>query len=197
MDAVVPLGWHVVTKRRADAKRRFRYTGPRTGQRGRPKTYDGKVHGHDLSRLAKVEATTLERAPQVAVDTQEWSHGSRPRWRRVVVLVWDTAQGQRHHALPATTELACAPAEVLRLYQGRFPLEFLFRAGKPFAGLTEGQARHAAAREFPFNAALATVSATRAAMAQAQGNAEPFVFSLATHKQRAFQERFRAAISTQ
>lgn len=44
-------------------------------------------------------------------------------------------------------------------------------------------------------ASLATVSATRAAVAQAQDNDEPFVFSLATQKQIAFNEHFLAEIS--
>ena len=195
VDAVVALGLQVGTKLRADANMRFRYTGPRTGQRGRPKTYDGKVNWQDLSRFERVAPTTLELAPDVAVYTQELYHGSLKRWLRVVVLVWYTADGKRHHAILATTDLACVPAQVLRMYQGRFQLEFLFRDGKQFAGLTECQARNEAALDFHFNAALATVSATRAAMAQAQASAEPFVFSLATQKQLAFNERFLAAIS--
>ena len=196
VDAVVALGLHVVTKLRADANMRFRYRGPRTGQKGRPKTYDGKVNWQDLSRFAAVDTTALDLAPDVAVDTQELYHGALKRWLRVVVLVWYTTDGKRHHAIVATTDRTCASAEVLRRYQGRFHLEFLFRDGKQFAGLTEGQARKEAALDFHFNAALATVSATRAALAAAQARAEPFVFSLATQKQVAFNEQFLVAIST-
>jgi DDE superfamily endonuclease len=195
VDAVVALGLQVVTKLRHDANMRFRYTGERTGQRGRPKTYDGKVNWRDLCRFEARARSALDLAPDVEAYTQELYHCSLKRWLRVVVLVWYTSDGKRHHAIFATTDLACAPAAVLRLYQGRFQLEFLFRDGKQFAGLSESQARDEAALDFHFNAALATVSATRAALAQEQPNEEPFVFSLATQKQLAFNERFLAAIS--
>ena len=56
--------------------------------------------------------------------------------------------------------------------------------------------RNAAALDFHFNAAFATVSAARAATAQAQASDEAFVFSLASQKQSAFNEHFLAAIST-
>lgn len=174
---------------------RFRFTGERTGQRGRPKTYDGKVDWQDLSRFDRVDTAALDLAPEVEVFTAELYHCSLKRWLRVVVLVWHTADGKRHHAILATTDLNGTAAAVLRIYQARFQLEFLFRDGKQFAGLTECQARNAAALDFHFNASLATVSATRAAAAQEQTSDAPFVFSLATQKQIAFNEHFMAAIS--
>lgn len=194
-DAVVALGLELVTKLRNDANMRFRFTGARTGQRGRPKSYDGKVDWQDLSRFEQVDTAALGLAPDVEVFTAELYHGSLKCWLRVVVLVWHTADGQRHHALLATTDLKCTAADVLRFYQARFQLEFLFRDGKQFAGLTEGQAPNTAALDFHFNASLATVSATRAAAAQVQETDEPFVFSLATQKQIAFNEHFMAQIS--
>lgn len=193
--ALVALDLHLVTKLRQDANMRFRFTGARTGQRGRPKTYDGKVNWQDLSRFDQINPTALDLAPGVAVFTAELYHCSLKRWLRVVVLVWHTADGKRHHAILATTDLHCPAGDVLRFYQARFQLEFLFRDGKQFAGLTECQARNAAALDFHFNASLATVSATRAAAAQEQKGDEPFVFSLATQKQIAFNEHFMAEIS--
>ena len=194
-DAVVALGLELVTKLRKDADMRFRFTGARSGQRGRPKVYDGKVDWQDLSRFERVDTTALDRAPGVEVFTAQLYHCSLKRWLRVVVLVWHTADGKRQHAILATTDLHCTAAAALRIYQARFQLEFLFRDGKQFAGLTECQSRHAAALDFHFNAALATVSATRAAATQAQTSAAPFVFSLATQKQIAFNEHFMAKIS--
>jgi hypothetical protein len=111
-------------------------------------------------------------------------------------IVWHTADGKRHHAILATTDLRCTAADVLRIYQARFQLEFLFRDGKQHAGLTECQARNKQALDFHFNASLATVSAARAAAVAAQTGDEPFVFSLATQKQIAFNEHFMAEIST-
>ena len=193
VDAAVSEGLRVVTKLRSDANMRFRYTGERTGKQGRPKTYDGKVDWQDLSRFDKVDCSDLE--PGIAVYTAELYHVTLKRWLRTVVLVWHTADGKRHQAILATTDLRATAAAVLRVYQARFQIEFLLRDGKQHAGLTQCQARNKAALEFHFNAALATVSAARAATAAAHMSEEPFVFSLATQKQVAFNEHFLAEIS--
>jgi hypothetical protein len=47
------------------------------------------------------------------------------RWMRTVVLVWYTADGKLHHTILATTDLTATVADVLRIYQARFQLEFL------------------------------------------------------------------------
>ena len=187
----------LVTKLRCDANMRFRYAGERTGKQGRPKTYDGKVDWQDLSRFDKVDLSsfTPEVEPGIEVYTAELYHVTLKRWLRAVALVWHTADGQRRHAILATTDLDCAAADVLRIYQARFQLEFLFRDGKRHAGLTECQARNKEALDFHFNASLATVSAARAAAVAAHTGDDPFVFSLATQKQIAFNERFMAEIS--
>jgi hypothetical protein len=198
VDAVGAVGLHLVTKLRCDANMRFRYAGERTGKQGRPKTYDGKVDWQDLSRFDKVDLSSFapEAEPGIEVYTAELYHVTLKRWLRTVVLVWHTADGQRRHAILATTDLDCTAADVLRIYQSRFQLEFLFRDGKQHAGLTECQARNKEALDFHFNASLATVSAARAAAAGAHTGDEPFVFSLATQKQVAFNEHFLAEIST-
>src|SRR5215475_6576480 len=76
------------------------------------------------------------------------------RWLRVVVLVWRTANGKRHHAILATTDLNATAADILRIYQARFQIEFLLRDGKQHAGLTECQARNKQALDCHFNASL-------------------------------------------
>jgi hypothetical protein len=195
VEAACAQDLHVVTKLRSDANMRFRYTGERTGKQGRPKTYDGKVYWQDLSRFDKVEASGLDADQEVEIYTAELYHATIKRWLRTVVLVWHTADGKRHHAILATTDLKATAADVLRVYQARFQIEFLLRDGKQHAGLSECQARNKEALDFHFNASLATVSAARAAAAAAHSGAEPFVFSLATQKQIAFNEHFMTQIS--
>lgn len=195
VDAALAEGLHLMTKLRSDANMRFRYTGERTGKRGRPKTYDGKVDWQDLSRFDKVDCSDLELEPGLEVYTAELYHATLKRWLRTVVLVWHSADGKRHHAILATTDLKATAADVLRIYQARFQIEFLLRDGKQHAGLSQCQARNREALDFHFNASLATVSAARAAAAVAHSGDEAFVFSLATQKQVAFNEHFMAQIS--
>lgn len=193
--AVIAEGLHVVTKLRSDANMRFRYRGQRTGKQGRPKTYDGKVDWQDLSRFDKVDASELDADQDVEIYTAELYHATIKRWLRTVVLVWHTADSKRHHAILATTDLKANAADVLRIYQARFQIEFLLRDGKQHAGLSQCQARNKEALDFHFNASLATVSAARAATAAAHTSETPYVFSLATQKQIAFNEHFLAEIS--
>lgn len=195
VDGVVALGLHVVTKLRHDADMRFRYAGKTTGKPGRPKVYDGKVDWQDLRRFAEVDTSKLALGAGVTAYTAELYHNSLQRWLRVVVLLWHTADGKRHHAILATTDLNCTATELVQMYQGRFQLEFLFRDAKQFAGLSDCQARNEAALGFHFNAALATVSAARAAMTQVHKKDTPFVFSLASQKQVTFNELYMAEIS--
>lgn len=194
VDATLAEGLQVVTKLRSDANMRFRYTGEHTGKQGRPKTYDGKVDWQDLSRFDKVDGSDLELEPGIEAFTAELHHATLKRWLRVVVLVWRTADGKRHHAILATTDLKATAADILRMYQARFQIEFLLRDGKQHAGLTECQARNKQALDYHFNASLGTVSAARAAAAAEHTGDEPFVFSLASQKQVAFNEHFMARI---
>jgi hypothetical protein len=68
-------------------------------------------------------------------------------------------------------------------------LEFLFRDSNPFTGLADCQARAEAALDFHCNAALATLNLVRAGELRAQTDHSPQVFSLASWKQRHFNER--------
>jgi hypothetical protein len=125
-DGVVAAGLQLVTKLRNDANLRFRFTGPRTGQKGRPKLYDGKVVWQDLRRFDAVDLSSFDFDAGVKGYTAELYHGSRKRWLRVVVLVWHTADGKRHHAIFATTDLQCTAVAVLEMDQARFQIEIVF-----------------------------------------------------------------------
>ena len=68
-------------------------------------------------------------------------------------------------------------------------IEFLFRDSKQFTGLSDCQARAEAALDFHFNAALATLNLARTEQLVAQTGASRQVFSMASWKQRQFNER--------
>jgi len=70
-----------------------------------------------------------------------------------------------------------------------YHIEFLFRDSKQFTGLTDCQSRAEAVLDFHFNAALATLNLARAEELRGQTQAQPHVFSMASWKQRYFNER--------
>lgn len=96
----------------------------------------------------------------------------------------------------ATSDVALDAATVVRSYRARFQLAFLCRDAKQFTGMTDCQARDAAALDFPFNASLATLNLVRVSEVQAADTPPLPVFSLASWKQRQFNERLVETLIT-
>ena len=116
-------------------------------------------------------------------------HVSLKRKLRVVVLVNRKAPTKPRYIVLASTDLALAGRKLVELYAARFQIEFLFRDGKQFTGRADCQARAEVALDFHFNASLATRNLARAEELRASPAQSPQVFSLASWKQRRFNER--------
>jgi DDE superfamily endonuclease len=187
IDEVVNLDLHVITKLRCDADCLFLYTGPHEQRRGRKRKYDGKVNFQDLRRFAYLG--TLEEAPHVHLSTARVWHRTRKRCLRVVVLVNRKDPHKPRYIVLASTDLELDGHKLVELYAARFQIEFLFRDSKQFTGLAECQARAEAALDFHFNASLATLNLARAEEVLAAAEQSPQVFSMASWKQRLFNER--------
>jgi hypothetical protein len=84
------LGLEPIGTLRIDAHLRSRYPGPKRSGPGRPKTYDGKVHWDDLSRVEHVETDDAA----IVLDQQVRNHVPYPCHLRVV-LVGDTTHHRR------------------------------------------------------------------------------------------------------
>ena len=187
IDAVVSLDLHAITKLRCDADCKFLYTGPHPKRKGARRKYDGKVNWQDLRRFDALG--TLAEADHVHVYTALVWHVTLKRRLRVVVLVNRKAPAKPRYIILASTDLALDGHKLVALYGARFQIEFLFRDSKQFTGLTDCQARDAAALDFHFNAALATLNLVRAEERLGSTDQAPQVFSMASWKQRQFNER--------
>lgn len=195
LDAVVSAHRHVITKLRCDADCYFLHTAPRMpGQRGRTRKYDGKVNFQDLARFTCVGALADE--PHITVYTAVVWHKGLGRKLRLVVLVNRKDPKKPRYIVLATTDVTLDATTLVRYYQARFQIEFLFRDAKQFTGLRDCQARDAAALDFHFNAALATLNLVRVSEVQAAAAAPLQVFSMASWKQRKFNERLVETIIT-
>jgi len=187
IDEVVALTLHPITKLRHDANCRFLYTGPHPKRRGPKRKYDGKVTFQDLHRFEYLG--TLEERDHIHLYTALVWHVSLKRTLRVVVLVNRKDPHKPRYIVLASTDLELDGHKLVEYYVARFQIEFLFRDSKQFTGLTDCQARAAAALDFHFNAALATLNLARAEELRAQTDQSPHVFSMASWKQRQFNER--------
>jgi hypothetical protein len=187
IDEVVDLQLHPITKLRHDANCRFLYTGPHPHRRGRKRKYDGKVNFHDLGRFA--DLGPLEERSHIHLYTALVWHVSLKHKLRVVVLVTRKDPHKPHFIVLASTDLALDGRKLVECYGARFQIEFLFRDSKQFTGLTGCQARAEAALDFHFNAALATLNLARTEELLASPDHSSQVFSMASWKQRHFNER--------
>lgn len=187
LDAVVALKLHPITKLRYDANCLFLYTGPHPQRRGPRRKYDGKVNFQDLRRFE--DLGTLEERDHVHLYTALVWHVSLKRKLRVVVLVNRKDPHKPRYIVLASTDLALDGRKLVEYYVARFQIEFLFRDSKQFTGLADCQARAEAALDFQFNAALATLNLVRAEELLASPPQAPQVFSMASCKQRYFNER--------
>jgi len=187
LDEVVRLNLHPITKLRCDADCRFLYQGPHEKRRGAKRKYDGKVNFSDLRRFEY--CGTLEEAEHVDLYTAVVWHVSLKRHLRVVVLVNRKDPAQPRFIVLASTDLGLETRKLVELYGARFQIEFLFRDGKQFTGLADCQARAAEALSFHFNASLATLNLVRAEELLNCAGQLPSVFSMASWKQRHFNER--------
>lgn len=87
-----------------------------------------------------------------------------------------------------STDCELSAQTIYEYYTLRFQIESLFRDAKQFTGLNECQARDKKALHFHFNLALASVGVTKIEEFKQHRAPQPQVFSLASWKQRAFNE---------
>jgi DDE superfamily endonuclease len=187
IDEVVTLTLHPIPKLRGDADCRFLYPGPHPQRRGPQRKYDGKVNFQDRRRVE--DLGTLEAARHVQLYTALVWHVSLKRKLRVVVLVNRQQTDKPRYLVLASTALALDGRTLVEFDVARFQIEFLFRDRNQFTGLSECQARAEAALDFHFTAALATLNLARAEELLASPHQAPQVFSMASWKQRHFNER--------
>lgn len=193
IDEVVDLKLHPITKLRHDANCRFLYTGPHPPRRGRKRKYDGKVNFSDLSRFEALGP--LAEKPHIHLYTARVWHVSLKRALRVVVLVNRHDPRQPRFIVLASTDLTLDARKLVEFYGARFQIEFLFRDSKQFTGLTDCQSRAAAVLDFQFNAALATLNLARAEELRRSPDQAAQVFSMASWKQRQFNDRLLEVFS--
>ena len=87
-----------------------------------------------------------------------------------------------------STDCAVSAQTIYEYYTLRFQIEFLFRDAKQFTGLADCQARDKETLHFHFNMALASVGVTKIEALKEHHARQPQVFSLASWKQRTFNE---------
>jgi hypothetical protein len=183
VSGVCALNYHLISRLRADARLLYLYEGAQK-KRGRRRKYDGRVTFNDLSRFEKIEASPAHITLYTLV---VWSVSLRRRVR-VVIVVNNKEPDKPRYAVLFSTDTQLAATDIFRFYKARFQIEFIFRDAKQFAGFSDCQARDKEALHFHFNTSVATVNLARIMAQEEEKAEEKFVFSMASIKQRAFNE---------
>jgi len=183
VDGVARLGYALISKLRSDAQLLYLYEGEQR-RRGRPRKYDGKVCFSDLRRFEQVVTET----PHITLYTLVVWSVSLQRKIRVVIVLNHKEREKPRVAMLFSTDSQLSASDIFRYYKSRFQIEFIFRDAKQFAGFSDCQARDKEALHFHFNASVTVVNVARLTAQEEQKANEPFVFSMASIKQRAFNE---------
>ena len=168
---------HLVSKLRNDADLAYLTKRPKTGKRGRPPKYDGKVDVKNLNleHFNQVESSQSTKAYSGIVY-------SKALGMKILLVVEEFhVKGKIIYRLLFSTNTEQAPIDVIDIYHTRFQIEFGFRDAKQFTGLENSQARSGNKLYFHFNTALTTVNIAKI-MQLSNSDTRERSFSMATYK---------------
>ena len=154
--AFVQINKVLITKLRPDAN--LRYILPKvakTGKRGRPTQYAGKVNWKQLDLSKWIDIGLDTKYPHLHIYTQVLNSPYFKRNFKVVMLL--NTKTNKYIVL-ASTQLDLDARLIVQYYQLRFQIEFLFRDAKQFTGLNHCQARGQEKLDFHFNLSLSAIN---------------------------------------
>jgi hypothetical protein len=131
----------------------------------------------------------MDDEPHLHLYTAVVWHKTLQRHLRLVVVRNRKDPAKPRFIVLGATDTNLPGRQLIELSASRFQIEFLFRDSKQFTGLLDCQAREASALDVHFNASLATLNLVRAEDLCRQPGQELQVFSMASWKQRHFNER--------
>jgi hypothetical protein len=151
---------HIVSRLRDDAHLRYLFRGERTGKRGRPKLYDGKVDvkNPDLNYFKLAYSDEKMRIYEATLNAK-----ALKRTIKLALTQFVNEKGEVvRKKLYFCTDINLPAWYIVKYYQNRFQIEFLYRDANQFTGLEQCQARDKEKLHFHFNTALTTVSVMKA-----------------------------------
>lgn len=177
VDKIMKMGLHLVCKLRDDAQLLYLSNEPKTGKRGRPKTYTGKV---DPLKLDSHYFQDVENNKGIQAKSAIVYSKSLQRNIRLVVEKF-CLKGKTIYRLLFSTDLQQDPMDIIDIYHTRFQIEFGFRDAKQFAGLENSQTQSGNKLDFHFNTALTTVNIAKI-MQLSDENKRELPFSMRDYK---------------
>ena len=154
---MIKEGFNVISRFRNDAVLFYPTTKERTGKRGRPSVYDGKIDFKNLD-LSKCEQHNVDKGSLYSLKAY-----SKALKKTIKLVIWYTDETKSRHQLYFSTNEDEKGNNVLDIYKTRFQLEFCFRDSKQHTGLTHCQSTSINKLAFSFNASLTSVNIAKVA----------------------------------
>jgi hypothetical protein len=155
VDAILEMKMQLISRLRDDAHLMYLTHSIATGKKGRPKKYDGKIN---VKKINPEYLDFIEKTEKYNMHSGIVYSKSLKRDIRLVHVVYWGKNGKEITKLYYSTQLELCPKDILLYYQNRFQIEFLYRDGKQFTGLCQGQARSKNKLNFHFNASLTAIN---------------------------------------
>lgn len=155
VDQITGMGMHLISRLRDDADLKYLFRGAATGQKGRPRKYAGKI---DIGNIDTDYFELIEQNPEVTVYSSIVYCKALKCNIRLVYVTYTSNKGKQTRKLYFCTDTEMDALDILDCYRSRFQIEFLYRDGKQYTGLTDSQARSKNKLNFHFNAALTAIN---------------------------------------
>lgn len=178
VDAMLSVRLHLISRLRDDSVLKYKYYGERTGNKGRPKQFNGKVNIKNLdTNYFSLDLSTGD----IEIFSAVVYSKAFKRDIKLAVAVFYKDGKEIVRKLYFSTDLEQGGEKIVRYYRSRFQIEFLYRDAKQFTGLTTCQARSENKLDFHFNAALTAINlAKQDWLSTKNGTLKPF--SMADYK---------------
>jgi hypothetical protein len=157
-DAMLGSGFHFISRFRDDANLKYLYAGGSTGKPGRPKKHDGKINHRNITKSA---FERIETQDGYVIYTAIVYAVSMERNVRLVHLELANDKGKNNYKIFFSTDTEMDAGLILKYYQSRFQIEFLYRDAKQHTGLTDCQARSENKLDFHFNMSLSAINVAK------------------------------------
>ncbi len=160
---VKSLGFNLISRFRDDVNLKYLYRGPKSGKRGRPQKFSGKVDINNLDmNVFKEDYCADGKLVYKMYWADVWAVSFEREVRVVIVDYLDTEKKRQTWKVFFCTDLLMSARDIFDLYRTRFQIEFQYRDAKQFTGLTHCQARNKEALAFAFNMSLSSINVARA-----------------------------------
>ena len=155
VNAVFSIKKHLISRMRDDSVLMYKYKGAKSGKKGRPRKYEGRidVHNPDLGYFERYKQEGL-----IIYSAVVHSQAFKCDIKLAITVFLDENGEEVSRKLYFSTDIGQAGEQIVRFYRSRFQIEFLYRDAKQHTGLTNCQARSENKLDFHFNASLTAVN---------------------------------------